>query len=121
MNPLRGASYAAILGMVISLTPALAGAWFAIRPSERLLSYMRPLSLAGIFAALCTISLGMTNGAMGLSRQPRFNLEDAAGRDLGGIRRRGGFVRVPHGRVGLRRDRNAAARRDVGFQSYAPH
>src|SRR5205823_5828238 len=50
MNPLRGASYAAILGMIISLMPALAGAWFAIRPSERLLSYMRPLSLAGIFA-----------------------------------------------------------------------
>ena len=81
MNPLRGASYAAILGMIISFTPALAGAWFAIRPSERLLSYMRPLSLAGIFAALCTISLGITNGAIGLSRQPRLNLEML----LGGI------------------------------------
>jgi hypothetical protein len=81
MNPLRGASYAAILGMVISLMPALAGAYFAIRPSERLLSYMRPLSLAGIFAALCTISLGMTNGAIALSRQPRFNVEML----LGGI------------------------------------
>jgi thiamine transporter ThiT len=81
MNPLRGASYAAILGMIISLLPALAGAWFAIRPSERLLSYMRPLSLAGIFAALCTISLGMTNGAVGLSRQPRFSPEML----LGGI------------------------------------
>ncbi len=81
MNPLRGASYAAILGMIISLTPALAGAWFAIRPSERLLSYMRPLSLAGVFAALCTISLGITNGAIGLSRQPVLNLEML----LGGI------------------------------------
>ena len=81
MNPLRGASYAAILGMIISLTPALAGAWFAIRPSERLLSYMRPLSLAGIFAALCTISLGITNGAVALSRQPQFSVEML----LGGI------------------------------------
>ena len=81
MNALRGASYAAILGMIISLTPALAGAWFAIRPSERLLSYMRPLSLAGIFAALCTIALGMTNGAVALSRQPQFNLQML----LGGI------------------------------------
>ena len=81
MNPLRGASYAAILGMVISLTPALAGVYYAIRPSERLLSYVRPLSLAGIFAALCTISLGMTNGAIGLSRQPRFDVEML----LGGI------------------------------------
>ena len=49
MNPLRGVSFAAILGMLISLTPALAGALFAIRPGERLLSYMRPLSLAGVF------------------------------------------------------------------------
>ena len=81
MNPLRGASYAAILGMMISLTPALAGAWFAIRPSERLLSYIRPLSLAGIFAALCTISLGMTNMAIGLTMQPQFKLEML----LGGI------------------------------------
>lgn len=75
MNPLRGASYAAILGMIISLTPALAGAWFAIRPSERLLSFMRPLTLAGVFSALCTISLGITNGAIGLGNQPRFNPE----------------------------------------------
>ena len=81
MNPLRGVSFAAILGMLISLTPALAGALFAIRPGERLLSYMRPLSLAGVFAALCTISLGVMNMAIGLSRQPQFNLEAL----LGGI------------------------------------
>lgn len=75
MNPLRGVSFAAVLGMMISLTPALAAVCFAIRPSERLLSYVRPLSLAGVFAALCTISLGATNGAIALSRQPQFNLE----------------------------------------------
>jgi len=74
MNPLRGISYAAILGMIVSLTPALAGAWFAIRPSERLLSYIRPLSLAGIFAALCTVSLGISNLAIGLNMQPEFNI-----------------------------------------------
>jgi len=66
MNALRGASYAAMLGMLISFTPTLAGIWFAIRPSERLLSYMRPLTLAGIFAGLCTVALGVTNGAIGL-------------------------------------------------------
>jgi hypothetical protein len=75
MNPLRGASYAAILGLIIALTPALAGAYFAIRPSERLLAYMRPLTLAGIFAALCTMSLGITNGAIALLRTPEFNLK----------------------------------------------
>ena len=81
MNPLRGVSFAAVFGMMISLTPALAGAYFAIRPSERLLSYMRPLSLAGVFAALCTISLGVTNMTIALSRQPQFKLEML----LGGI------------------------------------
>jgi hypothetical protein len=75
MNPLGNVSFAAAFGMMISLAPALAGAYFAIRPSERLLSYMRPLSLAGVFAALCTISLGLTNGAIGLSRHPQFNSE----------------------------------------------
>ena len=81
MNPLQGASFAVILGMTISLTPALAGAWFAVRPSERVLSYMRPLSLAAIFAALCSISLGITNGAIALSRQARVDLNML----LGGI------------------------------------
>lgn len=78
MNPLRGASYAAILGMLISATPAVAGAWFAIRPSERTLAMMRPLSLAGIFAGLCTVALGFTNGAIGLLKHglaPQLNVE----------------------------------------------
>jgi len=70
MNSLQGASYAAMLGMLISFTPTLAGIWFAIRPSERLLSYMRPLTLAGIFAAFGTVALGVTNGAIGLIRHP---------------------------------------------------
>ena len=81
MNVLRGASYAAILGMLISFTPTLAGIWFAIRPSERLLSYMRPLTLAGIFAGLCTVALGVTNGAIGLSFHHGFDQQAL----LGGI------------------------------------
>jgi hypothetical protein len=73
MNPLRGISYAAILGLLISFTPTVAGLWFAIRPSERRLSYMRPLTLAGIFAGFCTGALGVMNAAIGLSRQPSFD------------------------------------------------
>jgi hypothetical protein len=81
MNPLRGISYAAMLGLVISLSPTLAGIWFAIRPTERQLSYMRPLTLAGIFAAFCTGALGVMNGARALSRQPGFDIQML----LGGI------------------------------------
>ena len=81
MNPLRGISYAAILGLLISFTPTLAGIWFAIRPGERQLSYMRPLTLAGIFAALCTGALGFMNGAKALSRHSGFDIQTL----LGGI------------------------------------
>jgi hypothetical protein len=81
MNPLRGISYAAILGLLISFTPTLAGIWFVIRPSERQLSYMRPLTLAGIFAAFCTGALGVMNGAVALSHQPGFDRQML----LGGI------------------------------------
>ncbi len=79
MNPLRGAGPPAVIGMIISLAPAVIGALFAIRPSERLLSYMRPLSLAAIFAALCTICTGVANGAVAMSRQPQFNSQMLAG------------------------------------------
>jgi hypothetical protein len=68
MNPLRGISIAALLGLLISFSPAVAGIWFAIRPSERQLSYMRPLTLAGLFAAFCTGALGVSNGARALMR-----------------------------------------------------
>ena len=81
MNPLRGIGYAAMLGLLISFTPTLAGIWFAIRPSERQLSYMRPLTLAGIFASFCTGALGVTNGAAALSRHPGFDRQML----LGGI------------------------------------
>jgi len=81
MNPLRGISYAAILGLLISFSPTLAGIWFAIRPSERQLSYMRPLTLAAIFAAFCTGALGVMNGAIALSRQSGFDIQML----LGGI------------------------------------
>lgn len=67
MNPLRGISYAAMLGLLIAFTPTLAGIWFAIRPSERALSYMRPLTLAGLFAAFCTGALGAMSAAIQLS------------------------------------------------------
>ena len=81
MNPLLGIGYAARLGLLISFTPTLAGIWFAIRPSERQLSYMRPLTLAGIFAAFCTGALGVMHGAIALSRHPGFDIQML----LGGI------------------------------------
>jgi hypothetical protein len=62
MRGLGGASNASLLGMLICIVPAVAGAWFAFRPGERLLSIMRPLSLGAVFAALCNFVLAIANG-----------------------------------------------------------
>lgn len=63
MNGLAGASYASLLGLLICALPMIAGAWYCLAPSERLLSTMRPLTLAAMFAALCSFMLALVNGA----------------------------------------------------------
>ena len=78
MRGLGGASYASLLGMLICIVPAVAGAWFAFRPSERLLSIMRPLTLGAVFAALCNFVLAIANGFVAISAM--------SGLDLSGVR-----------------------------------
>ena len=78
MRGLGGASNASLLGMLICIVPAVAGAWFAFRPGERLLSIMRPLTLGAIFAALCNFALAIANGFTAISTMN--------GLDLTGIR-----------------------------------
>lgn len=68
MEWFTAASYASRLGILICLAPLIASLWFAIRPAERLLSLLRPLSLMGIFSALCSFALCLLNGARALSR-----------------------------------------------------
>jgi hypothetical protein len=46
------------LGMLVAVTTAVVGVACAVRADERRLALMRPLSLATIFAALCTFSAG---------------------------------------------------------------
>jgi hypothetical protein len=62
MRGFGGAGNASLLGLVICMVPAVVGAWFALRPGERLLSIMRPLTLGAIFAALCNFVLAIANG-----------------------------------------------------------
>jgi len=62
------ASLASLIALLVSMTPMIAGVTFAIRPTERQLALMRPLSLAGIFAALANIFLGLVNTLVYLSR-----------------------------------------------------
>ena len=81
MRGFGGASYASLFGLVICIVPAVAGAWFALRPSERLLTLMRPLTLGAVFAALANFVLAIANGFVMISM--------ITGLDLAGVRRVG--------------------------------
>jgi hypothetical protein len=58
---LRHASLFALLTLTLSFVPLVMAAVFVIRPTERHLALMRPLSLAGLFAAIAGGVLGFIN------------------------------------------------------------
>jgi hypothetical protein len=60
LDDLTRAGVVAVFGMVVSLMPLVVAVTYMIRPNERLLGLMRPLSLATIFAALNTFLYGLT-------------------------------------------------------------
>jgi len=62
MHFITGASFTALLSPLICAVLAVAALLFAVRPTERLLALMRPLTLTGVFAALCAFVLALTNG-----------------------------------------------------------
>jgi hypothetical protein len=55
-------------GLLVSVAPLVVGIVYAIRPTERNLALMRPMSLAGIFAAVSSLLLGMANALEAISR-----------------------------------------------------
>jgi hypothetical protein len=59
VEALSNASVFAKLTLLIGLAPMAMGMAYAIRPSERRLALMRPLSLASIFGALCSMLAGI--------------------------------------------------------------
>ena len=68
MGVLSNASIMALLTIAVTLAPLFMGINYAIRPSESRLALMRPLSLAGIFAALTGCCLGLINVLAGMGR-----------------------------------------------------
>ena len=74
MRGIAGASFASLFGLLLCMVPAVAGAWFALRPSERLLSIMRPLTLGALFAAVCTFVLAIANGFIAISTMRALDL-----------------------------------------------
>lgn len=61
MGVLRGASLFALLTLAVGFVPLVMAVVYAIRPTERNLALMRPLSLAGLFAAIAGSVLGFIN------------------------------------------------------------
>jgi hypothetical protein len=61
MDILRQAGIAALLAMFVAILPIFAGLAYVIRPSEQRLAFMRPLSLASLFAGLSGLLLGLIN------------------------------------------------------------
>ena len=60
-DALRQASIVALLSLLVGVLPLVAGAAYAIRPTEQRLALLRPVSLAGIFAALCGLLSGLVS------------------------------------------------------------
>ena len=61
MGMLRQASVFALLTLVVDFLPLVMAVVYVIHPTERHLALMRPLSLAGLFAAITGGVLGFIN------------------------------------------------------------
>jgi hypothetical protein len=61
MGMLRHASLFALLTLTLDFVPLVMAVVFVIRPTERHLALMRPLSLAGLFAAIAGGIVGFIN------------------------------------------------------------
>jgi hypothetical protein len=61
MEMMRQASLFARLTLILDFVPLIMAAVYVFRPTERNLALMRPLSLAGLFAALSGGVLGFIN------------------------------------------------------------
>ena len=61
MDMIRQASVFALLTLIVDFVPLVMAVVYVVRPTERHLALMRPLSLAGLFAALTGGVLGFIN------------------------------------------------------------
>ena len=68
MEAIKLLGIAAFAGLAITAVPMMLAIAYAIRPNERWLGLMRPLTLAGIFAAIANTFLGLANTFRGMAR-----------------------------------------------------
>lgn len=77
MRGIVGASFSSLFGLALCAIPLIAGIRYALWPSERALSIMRPLTMAAMFSALCSFVLAIANGALTLSTLKGLDLNGA--------------------------------------------
>ena len=58
---LREVSIVGLVSLFLSTLPLFAGIYYLLKPNEQRLALMRPVSLAGLFAALMGMVLGFIN------------------------------------------------------------
>ena len=59
------------LGILMAFAPTVAALLYAIKPSERQLALMRPISLAAVFAGLTTFTIGIIVVLQGIAVTPQ--------------------------------------------------
>jgi hypothetical protein len=104
LEGLSHTSLISLVAMVTAIAPLAVGGALAIRPDERRLALMRPLSLAAIFGALTTLASGVINVLQGMAQTDSLN-GDAVGRVAPGLAEAliPSFVTfLPHGGVVVR-------------------
>lgn len=67
------ASIVGKLGVMVALLPMAAAVVYVVKPSERTLALIRPLSLAAIFAGITTLTSGLANVLMAIGYTGEFN------------------------------------------------
>lgn len=68
MEAIRLLGIAAFAGLAITAIPMVLALAYAVRPNERWLGLMRPLTLSAIFATIANTFLGLANMFRGMAR-----------------------------------------------------
>ena len=76
IDMLRNSSGLALLGLSVSLATVVMALAYAIKPSERRLALMRPLSLAAIFGGLNSFAAGAVAILTGIAATGTFGVEN---------------------------------------------
>src|SRR5215211_2326774 len=75
MQLLRNAGLFALLTLALGFVPLVMALVYVARPTERHLALMRPISLAGLFAALAGGTVGLLNTLLILGSAPEVSPE----------------------------------------------